>query len=225
MNWLNLPSTSAIKTLRPHVHWPPPPLMTVLFQWQLLCLSVGTGDNTGNVAKHRNGSDLTCETLFYFFVLQLHEQSWQNRRPGLCPHRTGRAASSIPHYWHPRLLLHYQDHHTEVTELILTFEEPREDSCISSVVYWLDIVACWSFCPLAQYKLKFEPALVFFPCHQDCGRGRSEVGAPEVDPLFWKCHLAHLPGFAQRVRPGSGGERNHRKTSFVTVWTRDLKGH
>lgn len=176
MNWLNLPSTSAIKTLRPHVHWPPPPLMTVLFQWQLLCLSVGTGDNTGNVAKHRNGSDLTCETLFYFFVLQLHEQSWQNRRPGLCPHRTGRAASSIPHYWHPRLLLHYQDHHTEVTELILTFEEPREDSCISSVVYWLDIVACWSFCPLAQYKQNLNLPLFSFHAIRivDVGGQKSE---------------------------------------------------
>lgn len=109
--------------------------MALLFQRQMLCLSVGMV-TTGNAAKHRDGSDLTCEALFfYLFVPQLHEQSRQNRRPGLCPHRTGCAASSIPHYGHPRLLLHYQDHHTKVEELIRTLEEPHADTRSSTVVY------------------------------------------------------------------------------------------
>lgn len=35
---------------------------------------------------------------------------------------------------------------------------------------------------------------LFHPSCQDCGRGRSEIRASEVDPLFWERHLTHLPG-------------------------------
>ena len=53
-------------------------------------------------------------------LLQLHEQPRPHLRPRLHPHRAGRAASSIPHHGHPRLLLHHQDHHTKVASVHIT---------------------------------------------------------------------------------------------------------
>lgn len=51
------------------------------------------------------------------------------------------------------------------------------------------------------------------PPRQDRGRGWSEIRAAEVDSLFRERHLPHLPGLPQRVRPGPGGERKHRKST------------
>ena len=84
-------------------------------------------------------------------------------------------------------------------------------------------VCTLSFSPLAWWThfLLVPPSSSLW---QDCGCGRSEVRASEMDPLLWKRHFPHLPGLPQRVRPGSGGEGDHSKrtcaiTNCSRKWT------